>query len=200
VIVLPPPQLQCWRESLSLTLKQSGIGSATADPWENLRRGHAPSAVGLRDRGGTFGPCPTCQTPSRRQLAHRHRKESALLCDLLALQFEGHACRNDHVRGITRHIGMQRLAQSDLIFLGSHVLTVDQHISEPVLSCRCPMPHVSQIWLPKPVHSYKTDPRVRLIRISRFIGPRSTTYGMTARTVAVNSACSGFSPRHSTNW
>ena len=158
MIILPPPELQCWRESLSLTLKQSGIGSATADPWENLRRGR------------------------------------------LALQFEGHGCRNDHVRGITRHIGMQRLAQSDLIFLGSHVLTVDQHISEPVLSCRCPMPHVSQIWLPQPVHSYKTDPRVRLIRISRFIGPRSTTYGMTARTVAVNSACSGFSPRHSTNW
>jgi hypothetical protein len=59
---------------------------------------------------------------------------------------------------------------------------------------------VPQIWLPKPLRSHTTDLRVRLIRMTRFIGPRRSTYGMTAKTVAVNSACSGFSPCHSTNW
>ena len=52
---------------------------------------------------------------------------------------------------------MQRLSQSDLIVLGSQVLTFDEYISVPVLSCRRPMPHVRR-------HSVKNGHWVRTHR------------------------------------
>ena len=108
----------------------------------SLRRLHALCGRQLPWTWSAFRPGPGRYPPPVGELAKRHCKYCAGLRDLLAAQLERHRCGNDHIGAVAGDVVVQGLAQRDEIIRSAMLLTLNQHISVPILRRCWPLPDV----------------------------------------------------------
>src|SRR5262245_49762567 len=89
-----------------------------------------------------LGPSPGSNSPAIGKLAKGNNQGCTSLDDLPALQLERHGCRNDYICVVAGDVDMTWLVEANGIAQSTMLLTLNQHVSVPVLRSRRSAPHV----------------------------------------------------------